>query len=160
MLKLRLFVDTDAPALGQIMYDAVRQGTVAFYDEAQRSAWMPEPRSGAQWLQRLQTPQTWVAEDAQGIAGFITLAADGHIDLAYVRPDVMGAGVAQALYEQLEQAALSQNIARLDTEASHLAQRFFSRRGWRLIKTQTVVSNGVAMQNHRMEKVLLPATPS
>lgn len=157
MLKLRGFVDADAPMLGQLMYDAVRQGTVDFYDAAQRSAWMPELRSGADWLKRLQDPQTWVAEDAKGIAGFMTLATDGHIDLAYVRPDAMGTGVAQNLYRTLEQAALSQGYPRLYTQASHLAQRFFNRRGWRLVETQTVISNDVAMQNHQMEKVLLPA---
>lgn len=157
MLKLRDFIDADAPLLGQLMYDAVREGTVDFYDAAQRAAWMPEPRSGADWLQRLQQPQTWVAEDAKGIAGFMTLAADGHIDLAFVRPDAMGSGIAQNLYETLEQAAFSQQYPRLYTQASHLAQRFFSRHGWRLVETQTVISNDVAMQNHQMEKVLLPA---
>jgi putative acetyltransferase len=160
MLKLRLFVDADAPVLGQIMYDAVHQGTTAFYNEAQRAAWMPEPRSGAHWLVRLQTPQTWVAEDAQGIAGFMTLALDGHIDLAFVRPDTMGSGVARMLYDQLEQFALDQQYLRLYSEASHLARRFFARRGWRLVKTQSVVSNGVTMQNHQMEKMLLENAPS
>ncbi len=158
LVKLRSFVASDAPLLGQLMYEAVRQGTVDFYDADQRAAWMPEPRSGADWLQRLQDPQTWVAEDAKGIAGFMTLALDGHIDLAYVRPDAMGTGVAHKLYEALEQAALTQQCPRLYTQASHLAQRFFSRRGWRLVETQRVVSNGVAMQNHQMEKVLLPTT--
>lgn len=157
-MLIRSFVDADAPLLGQLMYDAVREGTVDFYDAAQREAWMPEPRSGADWLQRLQDPQTWVAEDAQGIAGFMTLALDGYIDLAYVRPDAMGAGVAHNLYEALELAALNQQYPRLYTHASHLAQRFFSRRGWRLVETQRVISNGVAMQNHQMEKLLLPIT--
>lgn len=158
MLKLRNFVDADAPLLGQLMFDAVREGTVDFYDAAQRAAWMPEPRAGAEWLQRLQAAQTWVVEDANGIAGFMTLATDGHIDLAYVRPDAMGTGVAQTLYAALEQSAVDQQYPRLYTQASHLAQRFFDRRGWRLVKTQTVVSNEVAMQNHQMEKVLLPVT--
>lgn len=154
MVKVRDFVDADAAALGQLMYDAVRQGTVDFYDAAQRAAWMPQPRSGAAWLQRLQTPQTWVAEDEQGFAGFMTLADDGYIDLAYVRPDAMGTGVAQALYAVLEQEALSRRYQRLYSEASHLAQRFFTRQGWQLVKTQTLVSNEVAMQNHQMEKRL------
>lgn len=154
MLEVRRFVDADAPALGQIMYDAVRQGTQDFYAAEQRAAWMPQPRSGAQWLARLQKPMTWVALDAQGPAGFMTLAQDGYIDLAYVRPDLMGAGVARSLYDELEQSAIDQGYQRLYSEASHLARRFFARRGWRLVKTQEVVSNGVAMQNHQMEKLL------
>lgn len=153
-VAIRTFEYADATALGQVMFDAVRVGTANFYDAAQRAAWMPEPRSGAAWLARLQAPKTWVAEDALGIAGFITLATDGHIDLAYVRPDRMGAGVAQALYDVLEKEARACDCVRLYSEASHLAQRFFERQGWQLVATQNVESNGVTMQNHRMEKRL------
>lgn len=55
----------------------------------------------------------------------MTLASTGQIDFAYVAPAVMGQGVAQALYEVLEAHARAAALARLSTEASHPARRFF-----------------------------------
>lgn len=84
----------------------------------------------------------------------MTMDGDGHIDLAFVVPDLIGKGVARALYERVEAEALRRGIGRLDTEASYLAQRFFKRQGWSVIRQQSVVMGHVSLTNFVMEKHL------
>ncbi len=153
-VTIRRYVPADALVLGQLMFDSVHQGAAQHYNAQQRQAWMPEPRQGGQWQERLADPYTLVAEDAAGAAGFMTLASDGYIDLAFVRPDCIGRGVAAALYQRLEEQAGQMGIGRLYCEASELAKPFFARRGWQLVATQEVIAQGVALRNHKMEKLL------
>jgi hypothetical protein len=42
-------------------------------------------------------------------------------------------------------------MTRLTVEASHLLRPCLERRGWHLVKTQTLRPNGVALDNHVME---------
>ena len=132
----------------------MRYGTQQHYDQKQREAWAPTIPDTAAWTERLRSVTTFVAEDDSGIAGFMTLGSDGYIDLAFVRPDVIGQGVAYQLYRTLERAASRSGLARLYTEASDVARPFFERQGWRVAETQTVNRSGVSLTNHRMEKLL------
>jgi GNAT superfamily N-acetyltransferase len=51
------------------------------------------------------------------------LELNGHIDHLYCRPEVIGTGIASALYDQLEQQARERGMTRLFAEASE-AQAF------------------------------------
>jgi len=85
----------------------------------------------------------------------MTLDDHGHIDLAFVVPDLIGKGVARALYERVEAEALRRGIGRLDTEASHMARRFFDRQGWSVVRQQSVAKGDVSLTNFIMEKRLV-----
>jgi len=91
-----------------------------------------------------------VAERGGAVIGFMTLRADGYIDLAYVAPGHMGQGIAKQLYVSIVAKALG--LTRLMSEASYPARRFLERQGWTLIREQTVICKGVSMMNFVMEK--------
>lgn len=82
------------------------------------------------------------------------LEGDGHIDHLYCRPDAAGTGVAAALYAALEASARARGMARLCTEASEPARRFFAKQGFDLVARNDFELGGVAMHNFRMEKIL------
>lgn len=82
------------------------------------------------------------------------LEADGHIDHLYCLPDAAGTGVAAALYGEIEAAARARGIARLYTEASEPARRFFLKRGFAVVERNDFEIAGVAIHNFRMEKRL------
>ena len=94
----------------------------------------------------------FVAEVDAQIAGFMTLEPDGHIDLAFVRADLIGRGVGRELYTAVRKEALPKDMSRLYSEASDSARPFFEQQGWTLLETQSVMHNDVALMNHRMEK--------
>jgi putative acetyltransferase len=140
----------DLNALALLIHDAVHTGAAGAYDESQRRAWSPAPRSGSEMAARLAGQTVLVAEDDKGLAGVFTLTEDGLLDLAYMRPDRMGDGLAGRLHDALIEAARAAGLKTLTVEASHLMRRFLDKRGWSFIETQTVRPNGVAMENHRM----------
>ena len=151
---LKPFQRDEAPALFEIFFKAVRDGTCEHYDRAQRYAWAPYRRMPAAWPDRLDRQYSIVARLQGRIVGFMTLDEDGYLDLAYVHPDHKGCGIGTKLYQDIEAEALHKGLHVLTTEASHLARPFFARHGWDEVEKQKIERHGVTLENFRMEKVL------
>lgn len=150
---------SDAPACWRVFYRAVHEGTGRFYSETEQQAWMPTDQMPDTFVPRLMDHITFVATGLRGVQGFMTMGRDGHIDLAYVLPQVMGRGVAAKLYDRLVQEARALGLPHMDTEASFLARRFFEKRGWQVDARQSVIRNGVAITNFRMSCKLDDQSP-
>ncbi|MBP5856758.1 GNAT family N-acetyltransferase [Marivibrio halodurans] len=161
MLHIRRFrPDDDAAATARLFHASIREGAVGAYSEEQLAAWAPAPPETAEWAARLGSMTTLIAvelaasddeEDGEGDPlGFMSLTDAGHIDLAYVRPDRFGTGVSDALYNAVLSVARTSGLRRLTTDASHLARRFFEKRGWHVLREQRPVRHGIALTNFRM----------
>jgi len=149
----------DAEAAARVFFAAVRDGAAGHYDAAQRRAWAPEVPAPKDWRARLADRWGVVAEapdaaDKLAVVGFMTLRADGCIDLAFVAPAAIGQGVAGRLYDAVEAEARRRGLERLWAEASRMARPLFERRGWRVVRPQTVERGEVTLENFVMEKVL------
>lgn len=151
---IRPFRQEDTAATTQIFYDAVHRGTRAHYDAGQRQAWAPRLPDGEAWFARLDAQTAFVAERNGDILGFMSIAADGCIDLAFVAPAQTGQGIGQRLYDAILSAATDAGLCRLHTQASHPARAFFERQGWSVVTPQTVVRDGVSLPNFVMERIL------
>lgn len=153
---LRPITPTDLKDLHHIYYRAVHEGAAQQYSGVERTAWAPEetPRDDA--FLRVLDQHAWIAEiaDAQNKprpVGFITMDARGYIDLLFVLPEVMGHGVADALYAQVLDIARREGLGKLTTHASKLARPFLERRGWRVIASEAPLRHGVSMERFVME---------
>lgn len=149
-LTIRPYRADDAPATARLFHETVRDGAGPGYDDAQRAAWSPDIPELGPWHDRLAQATTLLAEDEHGLAGFMSLRDDGYLDLAFVRANRIGGGVAKALHERLIDQARHAGPRRLTTDASHLARRFFERQGWRTIREQRQCRRGVELTNFRM----------
>jgi len=146
----------DIPALSRIFYDAIQVGAARHYDAAQRRAWCPAPPDPLQWADRLSAQSVTVAEIGARLAGFMSLRADGHIDLAFVAPDSAGQGIGSRLLSAVEREARHWGIPTLSVEASLGARALFAREGWVLLREQIVHRDGIALTNFAIEKRLAP----
>lgn len=153
-MEIRPFEPDDAGPLGEVFHRAVRDGAAARYRPDQVAAWSPEQPSGARWSDRLATADTVVASEGETRFGFMTVDETGYLDLAFVLPEKMGTGVADRLYAMLETRARARGTLTLSTQASLLAEPFFARHGWTLVRRQEVEINGVVLANAWMEKSL------
>ena len=151
---IRLFEPGDAAAAAQVFYAAVHEGAATAYSVEERAAWAPAVPDTQAWGERLGAATSVVAECDGEMLGFMTLEPDGMIDLAFVAPSAMGAGVGWRLYGAIERAARDAEMARLSTDASLVARPFFERQGFALKRRQRVMRQGVALSNYRMEKRL------
>jgi len=153
-LTIRPLSQKDGARAGRVFFDAVHQGAADVYTQEQRDAWAGAEPDLAAWRDRLVGVDGFAAEVEGEFAGFMTLDQTGYIDLAFVRPDVMGRGVGRALYNAIEQKALAAAITMLTTKASLKARPFFKRMGWQVEREQTVEVRGVLLTNYRMVKSL------
>ncbi len=148
---VRQAIADDYDAIADVMFDAVRHGR-SNYTEEQRRAWVPQPRSGSDWSKRLESQTILVALLPDQLIGFMSLAAHGYIDLAFIRPVAQGTGVFRRLYESIEKLALQNGQTRLWVHASLMAQPAFSTMGFSIIKKETVVIGDQSLDRFEMEK--------
>ncbi len=154
MISVRRYEARDAEQCFDVFYRAVHEGAKARYSPRQRQAWAPTDQPPEGWQARLGDVLTWVAEADGRVVGFMNLEPDGHLDMAFVAPDWMGRGVADALWTTLLTEAQRLGLTRLTTEASHLARPFFLRHGWRVEAPEEVERHGVRLQRFRMFRPL------
>jgi putative acetyltransferase len=152
--NLNWATSTDTDALADIVFDAVRNGP-SKYTEAQRAAWVPVRRGGEAWAARLEGQVIAIARDESRAVGFISLALQGYIDFAYIRPDAQGTGLFRRLFDMIEAKARSQNEPRMWTHASLMAEPAFAAVGFALIERQVVQIGNEHFKRAKMEKWLI-----
>lgn len=154
--RIRYYQAGDALRITRLFYETVRSVNRADYSEEQVQAWAPEVPDPESWHARMADRRTLVAEGGGEVVGFAELEEDGHLDMFYVRKDAVGRGVGSVLYRAVEREARERGIGLIFTEASITARPFFERRGFRVVREQTVARRGVELKNFAMEKPLGP----
>ncbi len=134
------------------MFEAVQHGAPE-YTLLQRGAWMSEPRTGADWYERLIHQTVFVAEEANTILGFMGLD-DDYIDLAFVHPQARRRGIFRQLYHEIELVAFGNDLNRIWTHSSLTAQAAFSAFGFTVIHRETVIVRNVELDRFELEKDL------
>jgi putative acetyltransferase len=152
-ITLRRGGPADHAALGVVMHDAVRNGP-SRYSEAQRRAWVAEPRRGADWDARLAGQIVVLAEAGGEPVGFMTLAPPDYVDFAYIRPAWQGRGLFRRLYTEIERIARETGQTRLTVHASLMARPAFSAVGFAITEPETVEVRGEKLDRFAMEKRL------
>jgi len=154
MIHIRDYQNADSEALADIFTRAVRQIARRDYSPAQIAAWAPQMHDTEAFGARRPAIPPLVAEYKNKIAGFTALDAEGHIDMFYVDPDFQRRGVGSAMLRFVTARAQSARCKRLYGEVSITARPVFERHGFKVLAYQTVETNGQALGNYRMEKLL------
>ena len=158
-VQMRWATKANYEALGQLVYDAVH-AEPSRYTAAQRHAWMPEPRNGADWDARLAKQAIVMARDGENILGFMSLdlanevnpAHQGYIDFAYILPEARGSGLFQKLYQWIEARAIAHGFDSLNTHASLAAQPAFSKAGFSVVEEEIVEIGDQHLRRFAMER--------
>jgi len=144
---------SDYPLLAEIMFDAVRNGPSA-YTEAQRAAWVPAPREGPAWNERLAAQDIIIAEQSGHPVGFMSLTAEGYVDFAYLRPAARGQGLFRLMLLALEGRARERGISGLWSHVSLNAEAAFAALGFAVRKREVVAIGSERLARCEMEKPL------
>ena len=154
--EVRDYERKDAPEIARLFYETVRSVNRSDYSRAQVEAWAPEVPDAAAWHRRMAARKTLVIERDNEVVGFAELEDDGHLDMFYLRKDVVGRGLGLRLYRAVESEAWERGLRRIFTEASITARPFFGRQGFRVVGERMVQRRGVELTNFAMEKILDP----
>ncbi len=85
MIEIRPYHPSDAPALWEVYYSAIRQTAAADYTPEQVAAWAPESFDEDLWADRLAGINPFVAEIANVIVGYADVQPNGYIDHFFVK---------------------------------------------------------------------------
>lgn len=92
-ISTRPLAPEDGEVAASIFFDAVHNGTADAYSIEQRKAWAGSAPNPIVWQHKFENPAGFAADIDGSMVGFMTLDADGYIDLAFVRADLSGRGI-------------------------------------------------------------------
>ena len=152
-IALRPFLPADAPALARLFRTSIEILAEDDYSEDQRIAWASAADDLIAFTQKLAGALTLIATQDGALAGFAAYA-DGKLDLLYVDPGHVRAGVATTLVDAIERLAVARGTREIETDASDVAREFFEKRGYVATQRNTVVLAGEWLGNTTMKKQL------
>lgn len=153
-MYIRDYKDNDLTAIVDIFTASVHGLATPQYTAEQCHVWAPMQPDLGEWRLRLANLHTLVAENHNGILGFLSYDMNGHIDLLYTSPTDARHGVASMLYEYAEAILIRSDVLNLVTESSLVARTFFESKGFTIDQVQLVQRKGIGFKRFVMQKTL------
>lgn len=158
-METRNYRLTDCLEVYQLFYDTVHSINTADYDKNQVDSWARSDISKGDlelWCRSLLDSHSLVMVNSndEKILGFGNITREGYLDRLYVHKDHNGQGIGTILTNQLETYAIDLGLKEIVTQASITARPFFEKRGYKLIKEQTVERNNQHLTNFLMKKTI------
>lgn len=147
-MLIRKYQSSDCNELSELFYNTVHTVNAKDYSKEQLNVWATGQIDLKKWNQSFQEHFTLVAVDNEIIIGFGDIDYMGYLDRLFVHSEYQGKGVAAAICNKLEQAV---DVDKITTYASITARPFFEKRGYRVIRKQQVIRNGIYLINYLME---------
>lgn len=146
-MHLRKYCPEDCDEIMELFKNTVHHVNARNYTPEQLDAWAPDKLNREQWNRSLSEHNTVVAVQNNTIVGFGDIDSTGYLDRLFVHYLHQREGIATAICDLLEQSYKGS----ITTDASITAKQFFENRGYRVIRQQTVVRNGISLKNFVME---------
>lgn len=157
VITIAPLLKNEALAAAELFFETVHCSNGSDYSPDQLAAWAPSGRSHQQVIaDKLTSQYTLVAKASDALVGFASLAEPDYLDMLFVRPAWQRQGIARQLVAHLELHAQHCGAAIIRTHASLTARPFFEASGYRFVRENTVMRNGIELKNLFMEKGLPP----
>lgn len=148
-MKIRKYETSDCEQLAELFYQTVHTVNTNDYTNEQLDVWADGNVNLKEWDKSFLMHNTVVCVMDGTIVGFGDIDITGYLDRLFVHKDYQRQGVATAICDKLEQVVTGHKII---THASITAKPFFEQRGYRIVKKQQVIRNGISLTNYVMEK--------
>ncbi len=154
-VSLRPALASDVSEICRLYRETVTAINIRDYTPEQVAVWAAAADDEQKWMRLLGEQRFIIAESGGIITGFISLARGEYIDFLYIHKDYQRRGIARALLADIEELAVQSGARTLGTDASITARPFFERHGFRALRENNKIFNGVEFINYYMEKTLL-----
>lgn len=150
-MDIRKYRSSDCGILAELFYQTVHTVNAGDYTKEQLDAWAAGCMDLERWDRSLSQHFTVVAVQNNVTAGFGDMDESGYLDRLYVHKDYQNQGIATAICDVLEQ---STGVTKITTHASITAKPFFEHRGYKVVREQQVIRDGISLTNFVMEKLM------
>ena len=144
---IRKYISSDCEQLAELFYQTVHTVNAKDYSQEQLDVWATGNVDLCVWNKSFLEHNTFVAIKDNTVVGFGDIDNTGYIDRLFVHKDYQRQGIASELCNKLENG-----FVKITTHASITAKPFFLHRGYKLVKEQQVMRNGIFLTNYVMEK--------
>ena len=151
-IELRRGRADDALTIARLFRDTVHAVNRHDYSEAHLDAWAPYQVDLDHWRAVIDASYFMVAISGGMVVGFANLDGDDYVDQLFVHKDLLRKRIATKLIEEIEREAKRRGAARLWTQSSITARKFFERQGFVTQQAQRITYNGQIFDNLSMEK--------
>lgn len=148
-MQLREYQSSDCEQLAELFYQTVHSVNAKDYTKEQLDVWATGKVDLREWNSSFLKHKTIVAVENDKIVGFGDMDNTGYLDRLYVHKNYQHKGIASAICDALESFSNGKTFI---THASITAKPFFQYRGYRVVKKQKVLRQGIALTNYVMEK--------
>lgn len=148
-MYIREYKPSDCECLAELFYQTVHSVNAMDYTEKQLNVWATGSVDLKKWNKSFLEHHTIVAISNNEIVGFGDIDKSGYLDRLYVHKDFQKQGIASAICDELENSVKEKHIT---THASITAKPFFQNRGYRVIREQEVIRQGISLTNYVMMK--------
>jgi putative acetyltransferase len=154
VVELRRGRPDDALTIARLFRDTVHAVNRHDYSPAHLDAWAPYQVDLEHWRAVITSSYFMVAVSGGMVVGFANLDGDEYVDQVFVHKDLLRKRIATKLVEEIEREAKRRGAARLLTQSSITARKFFERLGFATLQAQRATHNGQIFDNFSMEKRL------
>ncbi|KDN56188.1 GNAT family N-acetyltransferase [Flavobacterium seoulense] len=124
------------------------------YNQNQIEAWKSSVENLERWQNLIQNQYFIVAELNNKIVGFASLDKGNYVDVLFVHKDFQRMGIAQKLFDKLENEAKRLKSFVLFSDVSKTAKAFFESNGFKVLLEQLQIRKNVEIVNYKMQKQL------
>lgn len=124
------------------------------YSPLEIDAWISGLNNVERWLKVIHAQFVLLALIDDKIVGYGTLKDGNYIDFFCVHKDFQRQGIADKVFNELEQEAKKENSKTITADISITAKPFFEMKGFIVKAKQKNMRLGVELVNYKMEKEL------
>ena len=143
-MMLRICNSSDCESLAEFLYLSVHNVNAKDYTIEQLAVWATGNVDLHEWDRSFSEHFTIVAIENEMIVGLGDIDKTGYLDRLYVHKNYQRQGIATAICNKLEQSV---NGDKIITHVSITAKPFFEQRGYRTVKEQQIIRNGISLTN-------------
>ncbi|TNE53204.1 MAG: GNAT family N-acetyltransferase [Bacteroidetes bacterium] len=122
------------------------------YNQEQIDAWITSVKNVERWKSFLDTQFVLIVERDEEMLGFGSLENGNYLDFLYVHKAFLRQGIASLIYEKLKAESLKRGFESLSSDVSKTARPFFEAKGFKVIRENINLVNGVEIRNYRMSQ--------
>lgn len=148
-MRLIKYRTSDCGHLAELFFHTVHSVNAKDCTKEQLDVWATGNVDLKEWNESFLKHHTVVAVENNEIVGFGDIDDSGYLDRLFVHQDHQGEGIASAICDDLESSVTGKKII---THSSITAKPFFEKRGYRVIREQTVIRKRISLTNYIMEK--------
>jgi SAM-dependent methyltransferase/GNAT superfamily N-acetyltransferase len=149
---LRKYNSDDWKEVVQLFHDTVHSVNAVDYTDIQLDAWVPHDLNLPEFENRLSNNYSVVVEKDGIIVGFGNVNGTGYFDCLYIHKDYQRMGIATLIADDIEAYFYREGVHTITTDASITARPFFEKRGYVVLKEQSVECRGQLFINYKMRK--------